>query len=233
MGLLIAFLIIGSWGTHLCYLLFIAEPVWTAPWIYLHLLFQTYLYTGLFITGHDAMHQSVSRIKWLNDSVGYLSVFLFAGMSYGRLIKNHWEHHRFPGSDKDPDFYVGSQNFFAWWFMFMVRYTTIWQILAMAIIFNLMEYFAGVPVPTLLIFWVLPALLATFQLFYFGTYVPHRKPHTVQMGKHRARTLKRNHLWAMVSCYFFGYHFEHHEFPGKPWWKLYQVKEHKTRDHDH
>ncbi len=199
----------------------------------MHLLFQTYLYTGLFITGHDAMHQSVSRIKWLNDSVGYLSVFLFAGMSYGRLIKNHWEHHRFPGSEKDPDFYVGSQNFFAWWFMFMVRYTTIWQILAMAIIFNLMEYFAGVPVPTLLIFWVLPALLATFQLFYFGTYVPHRKPHTVQMGKHRARTLKRNHLWAMVSCYFFGYHFEHHEFPGKPWWKLYQVKEHKTRDHDH
>jgi beta-carotene ketolase (CrtW type) len=200
------------------------EVAWTNPWMYLHMVLQTYLYTGLFITGHDAMHQSVSRAKRLNSAVGALAVFLFAGMSYRRLIRNHWEHHKYPATEKDPDYSIRFQNFFAWWFTFMVRYTTLWQLIAMAIIFNVLERVAGVPVPSLVVFWIIPAILGTFQLFYFGTFVPHRRPHTEAMGKHRARTLKRNHLWAMVSCYFFGYHNEHHLYPGTPWWKLYQVK---------
>lgn len=233
MGILIAFSVMGIWAGHLLYCLFLVEVAWTNPWMYLHLLIQAYLYTGLFITGHDAMHQSVSKIKWLNNSIGYVSVFLFAGMSYGRLIKNHWEHHKYPGTEKDPDFYVKSQNFFAWWFMFMVRYTTLWQILAMAVIFNIFKLLMGVEVPALVAFWIIPAFLGTFQLFYFGTFVPHRKPHTETMGKHRARTLRRNHLWAMLSCYFFGYHFEHHAYPGTPWWKLYLEKNKSPQRNDH
>ena len=224
MGLMIAIVILGLWGGHLYYTLSFVEVAWSNPWMYLHLLVQTYFYTGLFITGHDAMHQSVSRIKWLNRSIGYLSVFLFAGMSYGRLIKNHWDHHRYPGTEKDPDFYVRSQNFIAWWFMFMVRYSTIWQFLIMAAIFNLFRYAAGFQVLSLVVFWIIPAFLATFQLFYFGTFVPHKQPHTEAMGKHRARTQKRNHLAAMLTCYFFGYHNEHHESPGTPWWQLYKTK---------
>ncbi|RPI46590.1 MAG: fatty acid desaturase, partial [Bacteroidetes bacterium] len=194
---------------------------------------QAYLYTGLFITGHDAMHRSVSRVKWINNTVGYISVFLFAGMSYRRLIRNHWDHHRYPGTGRDPDFYEKSQNFFAWWFTFLRRYTTLFQIVAMAVIFNILQYIAGFSVPSLVVFWITPAFIATFQLFYFGTYIPHRKPHTGEMGKHRARTLRRNHLWAMLSCYFFGYHYEHHAFPGKPWWKLYRVKNQSIPVNDH
>jgi beta-carotene ketolase (CrtW type) len=45
------------------------------------------------------------------------------------------------------------------------------------------------------------------------------------MDIHRARTQKRNHLKAMLTCYFFGYHHEHHLFPRVPWWQLYQTKE--------
>lgn len=193
--------------------------------MYVHVLVQAYLYTGLFITGHDAMHRSVSRVKWINNTVGTVAVYLFASLSYRRLIRNHWDHHRYPGTEKDPDFYVRSQNFFAWWFSFMARYSTFWQFLSMAIIYNLLHHLAGIPTASLLVFWILPAVLATFQLFYFGTYVPHRKPHTEEMGKHRARTLARNHLWAMISCYFFGYHREHHEAPGVPWWQLYKTKQ--------
>ena len=224
MGLMIAIAILGLWGGHLYYTLTFVEVLWSNPWMYLHLLVQTYFYTGLFITGHDAMHQTVSPVKWLNKSIGYLSVFLFAGMSYGRLFKNHWEHHKHPGTEKDPDFYVRSQNFFAWWFMFMVRYTTLWQLLIMAGIFNLLRYVGGMQVPSLVVFWIIPAFLATFQLFYFGTFVPHKRPHTESMGKHRARSQKRNHLVAMITCYFFGYHNEHHESPGTPWWQLYKTK---------
>ena len=224
MGLFIALLIMGLWGGHLAYTLNGVEAAWSNPWMYLHILIQAYLYTGLFITGHDAMHQTVSKNKKINRAIGTVAVFLFAGMSYQRLIRNHWDHHRYPATEKDPDFYVKSQNFFAWWFMFMVRYTTIWQLVAMAVIFNVLKYLGGVAVPSMVAFWIIPAILGTFQLFYFGTFVPHRKPHTEAMGKHRARTQKRNHLWAMLSCYFFGYHNEHHLWPGIPWWKLYQVK---------
>ena len=221
-------LIMGLWGGHLAYILTGVEVAWSNPWMYIHMLIQAYLYTGLFITGHDAMHQTVSKNKKINLAIGTAAVFLFAGMSYRRLIKNHWDHHRYPATEKDPDFYVKSQNFFAWWFMFMVRYTTLWQLLAMAIIFNLLKHLGGIPTPTLLAFWIIPAILGTFQLFYFGTFIPHREPHTEAMGKHRARTLRRNHPWAMLSCYFFGYHNEHHLYPGVPWWKLYQVKNKST-----
>lgn len=231
MGLIIALLIISIWGGHLYFILSFVDVSLTNPWMYIHILIQAYLYTGLFITGHDAMHQSVSKIKWLNNAIGYVSVFLFAGMSYRRLIRNHWDHHRYPGTEKDPDFYVKSQNFFAWWFMFMVRYTTVIQIVIMAVLFNLLKL--KFDVSALIVFWIVPAFLGTFQLFYFGTFVPHRKPHTEKMGKHRARTLRRNHLWAMLSCYFFGYHYEHHVFPGIPWWKLYSVKNQSAKGNDH
>lgn len=224
MGLIIALTIILLWLGHLAYILLAVDISWTNPWMYLHIIIQSYIYTGLFITGHDAMHRLVSKKKWLNNSIGYLSVFLFAGMSYKRLIKNHWDHHKYPGTEKDPDFYVKSQHFWPWWFSFMVRYTTIWQLLAMSIMFNLLVYVVGFSQLRLLLLWIIPAFLSTLQLFYFGTFLPHRKPHTEEMEKHRARTLKKNHLWAMLSCYFFGYHLEHHQSPGTPWWQLYKLK---------
>ncbi|MFZ5941431.1 MAG: fatty acid desaturase [Bacteroidota bacterium] len=222
MGILIAAGIILLWAAHLAWSLSTGQVAWDSPWMWVHILVQTYLYTGLFITGHDAMHGTVSVNRRLNKLTGMLAVFLFAGMSYRRLVKNHMDHHKYPATEKDPDFYNGSRNFWVWWFMFMVRYTTIWQILIMAVLFNLLKLI--VPVPALLVFWIVPAFLSTFQLFFFGTWIPHRRPHTEEMGKHRARTLQRNHFLAMLSCYFFGYHREHHEAPWTPWWQLYRLK---------
>jgi beta-carotene ketolase (CrtW type) len=224
MGVLIALTIMLAWAAHLVYILTSVEVSLTNPWMYLHVLIQGYLYTGLFITGHDAMHRLVSKNKFVNNAIGYAAVFLFAGMSYRKLIKNHWDHHRFPASEKDPDYYVKSQSFWPWWFMFMVRYTTIFQLVVMAVAYNLMFRFADIPQANLIVFWIVPAFLGTFQLFYFGTFIPHKEPHTEEMGKHRARTLRKNHLWAMLSCYFFGYHWEHHQWPGVPWWQLYKKK---------
>ncbi len=222
MGVLIASIVIVLWASHLFYILNYVETSFSSPIFYLHLILQAYLYTGLFITAHDAMHGTVSRNKKINKTIGLIATFLFAGMSYNRLIKNHFMHHKFPAEEKDPDFYTKSQNFFVWWFSFMVRYTTITQIIIMAIAFNLLKlYFQE---SKIWFFWVVPAFLGTLQLFYFGTYQPHRKPHTDDMKPHNARSQKLNHLWAMASCYFFGYHHEHHESPRTPWWQLYRMK---------
>lgn len=187
-----------------------------------HMLVQAYLYTGLFITAHDAMHGSVSRNRKLNRLLGRLAAFLFAAFSYKRLHANHMKHHRWPGEDRDPDFSPRSQSFLVWFVRFFAHYVTIVQILIMAAIFNLLNLV--MPTTNVILFWMIPAFLGTFQLFYFGTYRPHRYPHTGQMQPHRARSQRKNHLLAMLSCYFFGYHYEHHASPGTPWWGLARIK---------
>jgi len=224
MGILIATTLILIWGTHLGYILLNVEPSVSNPWMYVHILLQAYLYTGLFITGHDAMHGNISKSRNTNTVFGYLSGFLFAGIYYPRLRKNHGKHHRYAATEGDPDFYAGSQNFWKWWAVFMYRYVTILQLVVMAIFYNLLLLIPGVNELNALLYWALPAILGTLQLFWVGVYWPHRLPHTAEMGKHKARTQAKNHTWAMLSCYFFGYHREHHNNPRIPWWQLYKVK---------
>ncbi len=222
MGLIIALLIIFLWAAHLLYSLLFVNPQLNNPDLYIHIAVQGYLYTGLFITGHDAMHRTVFSNKKVNDAIGWIASLLFAGMSYKMLKKNHFRHHRFPGTKDDPDFYTGKQYFLSWWAVFMYRYLTISQIIIMAVVFNvLLLWFTE---KAIISYWVIPAFLGTFQLFYFGTYRPHKYPHTSSMQPYNARTQKKNHVYAMLSCYFFGYHYEHHQFPRTPWWKLSTTK---------
>ncbi len=225
MGILIAVTVILFWGGHLAWMLFSLEMNFSNPWMYLHIIIQAWLYTSLFITGHDAMHGTLAKKKTINKIIGTLATFLFASMSYKRLRKNHGLHHKAPATAEDPDFYAKSQNFWLWWGVFMVRYVTLLQIISMALIYNAFIHLLGINDLKVILFWALPAILGTLQLFYFGVYWPHREPHLPHMMPHRARTLKKNHLWAMISCYFFGYHFEHHEDQYVPWWKLYTTKQ--------
>ena len=221
MGVFIALLVIISWASHLAYMLLLQPVNLLDVWFWVHMLIQTWLFTGLFITAHDSMHGTISANRKLNNVIGFSATLLFAGMWYPMLIKKHKMHHVNPGTALDPDYYTGKQNFFIWWFSFMKSYVTIWQILIMAGLFNLgLLFFSEIQ---LIVLWIIPSILATFQLFYFGTYLPHRLPHTTEMGIYKSRTLKKNHLWAMLSCYFFGYHYEHHASPQTPWWKLYQT----------
>ncbi|MFW5706868.1 MAG: fatty acid desaturase [Bacteroidota bacterium] len=224
MGIVIAISVILLWGGHLAYMLLHVDFAFTNPWMYLHILLQGWLYTGLFITAHDAMHGGVAKSKTVNTVIGTIATFLFAAMSYKRLRKNHGLHHKAPATAEDPDFYVRSQNFWRWWGIFMIRYVTIWQIIIMALIYNAFIHLAGFSDLKVLLYWALPAILGTLQLFYFGVYWPHREPHMENMMPHRARTLSKNHFWAMVSCYFFGYHWEHHQWQHVPWWKLFTTK---------
>lgn len=225
MGILIAIAIILLWGTHLAYILLSIEVSHANPWMYIHILVQAYLFTGLFITAHDAMHGNISSKKRVNTFFGYLSSFLFAGMHYRRLRKNHGRHHKYAATAEDPDFFAGSQHFLKWWAVFMWRYVTIIQLVIMAVIYNVLILIPGVTESRALLYWALPAILATMQLFWVGVYWPHRLPHKEGMGSHRTRTQKKNHAWAMLSCYFFGYHREHHNDPRIPWWQLYKTKE--------
>ncbi|NCB01473.1 MAG: fatty acid desaturase [Spirochaetia bacterium] len=224
MGVFIALVVIALWGGHLFYLLFIVQVDYTNILTYLHILIQGYLYTGLFITAHDSMHGAVSSNRRVNKGIGQLALWLFAAFSFQRMFLNHMKHHTFVATEKDPDYCIKSQNPFKWFFSFFLSYITVRQIVTMALLFNILLYVGKAPLSNLLLFWIIPPFLGTFQLFYFGTYFPHKLPHTAIMEPHRSRTMKKNHLLAMLSCWFFSYHYEHHEYPRTPWWQLYKRK---------
>lgn len=221
-GVVVAVLIIGAWAGLLTFLLAWYQPDWTTPWPYLLLLLQTHLYTGLFITAHDAMHGVVSSNKNLNNFLGTLAAGLFAYNWFPRMLPKHHQHHRHVATDDDPDFHDGHHaGFLPWFARFAWNYVTLWQVLLMAATYNVLKLYF--PQGNVIAFWMVPAVLATLQLFFFGTYLPHRGEHAPD-NVHKSRSQLRHHVWAFVSCYFFGYHYEHHDQPYLPWWRLWQTK---------
>lgn len=84
----------------------------------------------------------------------------------------------------------------------------------------------GAPLLNIVAFWAIPACAALFQLFYFGTYLPHRDDGAAFADEHRARSSDFSRLQSLVTCFNFGaYHHEHHRCPGVPWWGLPSVRQ--------
>ena len=108
-GFLIALAIIGIWAVSLFFFLSldISIHVMLLPVI----LWQTFLYTGLFITAHDAMHGAVfPQNHKLNNFVGSVALFFYALFPYKKLLKKHGLHHNHPASEIDPDFHDGKKQ---------------------------------------------------------------------------------------------------------------------------
>lgn len=221
-GVWIGIMVILGWAISLAFNLS-RTVVWEQPLTYVWVLVQAHLFTGLFITAHDAMHGAVApkRAK-LNHLIGKVATFLFVFNSYKALRPKHYAHHRHAGTQGDPDFHRGNPHFLSWYYHFLKEYFSLPQIIAAAVAFNVAHYAFGIPEANLILYWVIPSLLSTLQLFYFGTFLPHMGEHD---NVHHASSQGRNHLWAFMSCYFFGYHYEHHDSPMTPWWRLWEVKE--------
>ncbi|OCX51301.1 fatty acid desaturase [Mucilaginibacter sp. PPCGB 2223] len=215
-GIVIALIILVGWLTSTI-LLMHWQVNFTNPLLYFFVLLQMHLYTGLFITAHDAMHGTISSNRTINNGIGYSVTFLYAAFWYPKLYKKHHRHHKHVHTGDDPDYHQG--GFVTWYISFIRNYLAIWQVVLMAILFNVLKIW--IPQLNLILFWVVPSLLSTVQLFYFGTYLPHKGEHSNQ---HQSGSQHKNHLAAFLSCYFFGYHYEHHDSPGTPWWLLWKIK---------
>ena len=187
---------------------------------------QCWLSVGLFIVSHDAMHGSLAPFRpRLNRAIGRMVLLAYAGIWYDDLVDRHFAHHRAPGTEADPDFAGdGRVGVLRWYGRFFMEYLTLGQLLRQAGLGTLYLFGFGVRPQNLMLFWAVPALLSAIQLFYFGTYLPHRREAEEFSDHHRTRTNDYSLPVSLLTCFHFGYHHEHHEHPAVPWWRLPAVR---------
>ena len=222
-GLTLAVLVVMGWLlTHIGGVFVLRlerEPLALLPLV---VALQCWLNVGLFIIAHDAMHGSLAPFRpRLNRAAGRLCLALYAGFRYDRIIAKHFDHHRHSGTERDPDFHAADPGrFWPWFHAFMSRYFGWREFATIAGLFALYLVVLGARPENLIVFWAVPAVLSAFQLFYFGTYLPHRQEAAPFGDRHRARSNDLSWLVSLLTCFHFGYHHEHHENPRVPWWRL-------------
>ncbi|MFB2979106.1 fatty acid desaturase [Microseira sp. BLCC-F43] len=47
---------------------------------------------------------------------------------------------------------------------------------------------------------------------------------------HRCQSNSLSTFWSFITCYHFGYHEEHHEYPEVPWWQLPIIRKRRIAD---
>lgn len=232
MGGLVAFAIIILWVSSLVFTLSTDLAQWGSLWVLPAILVRTFIQTGLFIVVHDAIHGSVfPENRQLNSWIGSLAITLYGFLPYQKLSSNHWKHHRSPGQLDDPDFHDGvHKGFFGWYFKFMTKeYVDVEMqqklLLYMTIAFVVLRFGFQASNSNLFLFWLLPLILSSLQLFFFGTYLPHRDTNIDSPNSHNAVSSNYPVALSFLSCYHFGYHWEHHEYPDVAWYNLPKVRQ--------
>jgi beta-carotene ketolase (CrtW type) len=219
----LAVLIITSWAALHVF------GVFFYPWNGIGVLFAPllvgslcWLQVGLFIVAHDAMHGSLAPFRpGVNRAFGRLALLLYAGFWYDRLLPAHRAHHRRPGTAQDPDFFAPSPDRFWPWFLAFFRFYFGWREFAgLSVIFWTYLLLLGATPSRLLVFWAAPSILSAVQLFYFGTFRPHRHEAAPFEDHHKARGSGYSWLVSLLTCFHFGYHHQHHLTPAVPWWLL-------------
>lgn len=199
-----------EWGGHS----FITAP--------LLVLLNCWLFVGMFIVAHDCMHGSLVPFNpSINRLIGQTCLGLYAGFEFDKLNRKHHLHHRHSGTEGDPDFDERPPHgFLSWYLRFFTEYFGWKQLVFLSGVSLVYLLLFQVNYGNLLVFWALPAIASSLQLFYFGTYLPHKPGAQPFVDRHRTRSNEWTWLVSLLTCFHFGYHHEHHLYPSEPWWRL-------------
>ena len=176
-GIILALCIITAWvSTHVAGVFLYTwglHSIVTAP---LLAAVSCWLFVGLFIVAHDCMHGSLApHSPALNRFIGQLCLLLYAGFAFDQLNSKHHLHHRHSGTDGDPDFISHPPHgFIRWYASFFFTYFGWRQFAVLSAVSAAYLLLLDVSYSNLLAFWALPAIASSLQLFYFGTYLPHK-----------------------------------------------------------
>lgn len=226
-GLLLALFVAGSWlGLHF-YGMFVFELSWSSlPLALAMAAVQVWLSVGVFIVCHDAMHGSLAPGRpRLNATIGAVLLALYAGFGWRKMRDAHFTHHKLAGHAGDPDFDEHNpQSFPRWYATFFKRYFGWQSLLYVHTVVGIYWLVIGVPMVQIVLLYGAPALSSSLQLFYFGTFRPHRHlddGHEEEFAdRHNTRSDSFGTLASLATCFHFGYHLEHHRRPDVPWWAL-------------
>ena len=228
-GLLIACAIAITWLLSLIVLLpsysTIDSPVNLMFWM----LIRTFLHTGLFVVAHDAIHRNVlPKYPVTNHCIGQLALGLYGFLPYKICRKLHWQHHTHPAQPQDPDFYPKVSDhwigyFIKWYWNFMGNYlpprNLAWVLTGISLSTVALVSVIHIAIQNILLFWIVPWILSSLQLFTFGIFLPHHIKSNSETS-HQPRSYYYPVIWSLLTCYHFGYHWEHHTYPDIPWYRL-------------
>ena len=145
--------------------------LWSSSAILGFVLLRSFLHTGLFIVAHDAMHHSLAPLnEKLNNNIGRLCLFLYAGLSYKCCLKNHTLHHSHPESVDDPDFHsIQNPKPINWYFRFLGNYLDGKQFCTLTFVWLLLlqttRFVNPNAIENVIIFCSLPLIISSIQLF--------------------------------------------------------------------
>lgn len=202
------------------------QPLLITSWV----LLRSFLHTGLFILAHDAMHNSLAPgHPLINQRIGRVCLWLYAGLNYEACKTNHRRHHLMPESESDPDFCAANnRSVVAWLVRFLRNYLNPAQLSRLSLVLMVLWFATPTnqshPFLTLCVTYLLPLLISTAQLFVVGTYLPHRKDNSQEGNDVSIKTLNLHPFASLLACYHFGYHREHHNHPEAPWFLLPELK---------
>lgn len=228
-GLLVSIGIFSGWLLSLLFVLPLHCSSIPTMWLILLILERTFLHTGLFIIAHDAMHGSlIPENRVWNNIIGHIAVWWYGFLSYQHCNVNHHQHHAHPGQAGDPDFHNGRFTHpIAWYLKFIGEYLPPYRVGVFLGCWGLTCFCLHQGLQVSLInfglFCILPFILSSVQLFFFGTYLPHRDRLVVQSSFDHIQSVDYPVWLSFLSCYHFGYHRAHHESPHTPWYELPSV----------
>lgn len=231
-GAALALSIGGCWLAIHAYAMFVFRLTWDNwPLALVMAVVQCWLSVGVFIVCHDAMHGSlVPGRPRLNSVIGAVLLALYAGFAWKQLRDAHFAHHKLAGRAGDPDFDEHHpDDFWRWYATFFRRYFGWRSLVFVHTVVGVYWLVLGIPMVQIVLLYGLPALGSSLQLFYFGTFRPHRHRPGEGTQTHAAASFADHHntrsedfgtLASLASCFHFGYHLEHHRRPDVPWWAL-------------
>lgn len=175
----------------------------------LHIMTLIWQYVGLFIISHDLHHNKEPTLY--ENILGRISLLFYGGFLLEDFSKNHENHHKYPGSTKkDPDFYDGSV--IIWYLKFMVEYINFKQVIIQLLFYNILKNY-NIENDQMILFWLLPSVLASIQLFFYGTFLVHEKDGLI-------KNANLPEWLVTLTSYNFGNHINHHKYPFISWFKL-------------
>ena len=228
-GLVISGAIAAAWLISLIFLLSHGATTGSTVEITVWILLRTFLHTGLFVIAHDAIHGNVSpQHPAKNRWVGQLALALYGFLPYQTCCKLHWQHHAYPAQTRDPDFYPRPSGWLGWYFVrwyynfisnYLTGFNAGWIVMGVCLTISALFLVANVAMSAIVLFWLVPWILSSLQLFIFGVFLPHYTNDSNQTS-HQPRSYYYPIIFSLLACYHFSYHREHHTYPHVPWYQL-------------